>query len=82
MIDANPWKLLQENCTGCGICADVCSYEAIEMSLEMAYPQSIPGACTACGECEQECPFDAIDVAKEDPSPRRGSQYEKTVLSD
>ena len=56
------WKLAQANCTGCGICFDVCPEEAIHMPRDMAYPEPVDGKCVACMECVQECPFDAIEV--------------------
>jgi electron transfer flavoprotein alpha subunit len=56
------WKLIQPDCTGCGICADVCSYDAIQMTREMAYPKPVPSACTGCMICVGQCPFDAIEV--------------------
>jgi ferredoxin len=56
------WKLITRNCTGCGICADVCNYSAIVMSRNDPYPNTVPGACTGCLTCVEECPFDAIEV--------------------
>ncbi len=56
------WQLIEENCTGCGICFDVCPEEAIEMDRQMAYPQPVEGKCIGCMACVQECPFDAIEV--------------------
>jgi len=56
------WHLFRENCPGCGICYDVCEFNAIRMSREMAYPEPVANACTGCQTCVQECPFDAIAV--------------------
>ncbi len=58
------WSLIIENCTGCGICRDVCDSFAIKMSRQMPYPQPIEGKCEGCLECVKECPFDAIKVEK------------------
>ncbi len=58
------WTLIGRECTGCGICADVCPAAAIEMPRELAYPQPRPGRCTGCMACLDECPFDAIEVAE------------------
>jgi MinD superfamily P-loop ATPase len=74
------WRLIQQECTGCGICADVCRYDAILMTTEMAYPVAVPAACVGCMECAQQCPFDAIEVEEvsssaqrnENPTPTRG----------
>ncbi len=56
------WRLISEECVGCGICADVCGYQAIVMSRDMPYPEAVLGACTACNACVIECPFQAIEV--------------------
>jgi len=58
------WKLFTENCTGCGICLDVCPEEAILMTRKMAYPEPVQGNCIGCLECVQECPFAAIEVTE------------------
>ncbi len=55
-------KLIREQCTGCGICADLCPSEAIEMTREMAYPEFIPDLCILCLTCVEECPFEAIEL--------------------
>lgn len=58
------WQLIIENCTGCGICRDVCEDHAIKMSRKMAYPESIEGKCIGCMDCVNECPFEAIVVTQ------------------
>ena len=58
------WQLIVENCTGCGICRDVCEHSAIRMSRNMPYPEPIEGKCTGCFDCVTQCPFDAISVTK------------------
>jgi|Deesub1362B_J571_1020462.scaffolds.fasta_scaffold02237_8 heterodisulfide reductase subunit A len=60
------WRLLLENCTGCGICYDVCDFGAIRMEREMAYPEPISGRCTGCLTCARECPFGAIEVVRQE----------------
>ena len=56
------WKLMLEECIGCGICADVCQDAAIRMTREMAYPEAIPSKCVGCLICAQQCPVNAIEV--------------------
>ena len=63
------WELSQQACTGCGICADVCPHEAIDMTRAMAYPALVPLACVGCGDCVAECPVDAL-VVRESYVPR------------
>ncbi len=56
------WRLIRENCTGCGICADVCKEDALAMPREAAYPSPVPDRCTGCRTCMEECPFDAVEL--------------------
>ena len=56
------WKLIKGECTGCGICADVCPHDAITMPRETAYPEPVPSQCIGCMICVEQCPFDAIEV--------------------
>ena len=48
-----------DDCVGCGICADACPQEVIEISggtAEVVNEES----CIACGDCLEECPMGAI----------------------
>ena len=65
------WILVGQNCTGCGICADVCPHDAIAMTREMAYPEAVPLACIGCMICVAQCPFDAIEVNEASAVPER-----------
>lgn len=56
------WILIKRNCTGCGICADVCHTDAIQLEDYMAYPEAGEGKCTGCMVCYKECPFAAIEI--------------------
>ncbi len=58
------WRLDKGNCTGCGICLDVCPEEAIYMPRKAAYPESVEGKCVGCQECVDECPFEALEVTQ------------------
>ena len=58
------WRLIPGNCTGCGICADVCPHAAIAMPREAAYPAPVEGRCVGCMDCLPQCPFDAIEVCQ------------------
>ncbi|MFC1968673.1 ATP-binding protein [Chloroflexota bacterium] len=46
----------EEKCTQCGLCQDVCRFEAIE-DLKIA-----PISCEGCGFCYQICPSEAITM--------------------
>jgi formate hydrogenlyase subunit 6/NADH:ubiquinone oxidoreductase subunit I len=50
-----------EQCDGCGLCAEECPGEAVEMIAQK--PQiTKPGDCTYCGVCEEICPRSAIEL--------------------
>lgn len=49
----------KEKCTGCGLCADVCPYDAIEIVEDVAV---IKANCNLCGACLEVCEFDALEM--------------------
>lgn len=52
-----------ENCTGCGICVDVCPAGAIEVNGQAVINTD---ACTGCAVCVSECPNEAIIIAQKE----------------
>lgn len=57
-------EVIVEKCTGCGICVDICPYNAISIVDNTATIDL--DACTLCGACISECPFDALFIRKEE----------------
>jgi MinD superfamily P-loop ATPase len=54
----------QEKCTHCGICSDICAYNAIAALPKMVLV--FPELCHGCGACSYLCPEDAIsEVGRE-----------------
>jgi heterodisulfide reductase subunit A len=49
-----------EKCSGCGLCAKICPYTAIEVIDKE--PHVIQAICKGCGTCAAECPRDAIQI--------------------
>ena len=48
---------IDNNCTGCGSCEEVCTFKAIIAGM----PYAIIGErCDECGNCHEVCPADAI----------------------
>jgi len=57
-------KVIEEKCTGCGICAEVCEYNAIAVIKGKVL--IFPELCHSCGACKLFCPEDAfIEVPRE-----------------
>ncbi len=53
----------EDLCSGCRICNDLCSYNAIEFDSEKKKSSVNSAMCKACGTCVAACPSGAI-VAK------------------
>lgn len=52
---------VNENCLGCGVCAEVCALEAITIVDSRAtIDQEL---CVGCGLCADACPLEAIEPA-------------------
>ena len=57
-------RVIEEKCTGCGICADVCEFSAIAVIKGKVL--IFPELCHGCGACKLFCPEDAfIEVPRE-----------------
>ena len=53
-------KVNNEECTGCGICAEECPADAIVVEIDKA--KISEDKCTDCGTCADSCPNEAITV--------------------
>ncbi|MGA3191490.1 MAG: CoB-CoM heterodisulfide reductase HdrA2 [Candidatus Bathyarchaeia archaeon] len=49
-----------EKCKACGLCVNVCPYNAIILNKEKKCIEIIEAACSGCGTCAAECAFGAI----------------------
>ena len=54
-------KIDTEECTGCGLCVDVCENEVLDLVDDVATIVNAD-ACTGCGDCSEECPVEAITM--------------------
>jgi heterodisulfide reductase subunit A len=63
LMDAAFAEVQEDLCSGCRICNDLCSYQAIEFDSEKKKSSVNSAMCKACGTCVAACPSGAI-VAK------------------
>ena len=55
----------KEKCVGCGICAQMCPNDVIEVVKSGKwYPQFDNGHCMFCGLCVEFCPNGALSMTK------------------
>ncbi len=54
----------QSLCQKCGHCAEVCPFEAVEMSN--AHVDILPESCLGCGVCVDQCPNHAIRFVQDE----------------
>lgn len=55
------YKIDEEKCKGCTLCAKKCPVDAIK-GVRKAPHYIIDALCIGCGNCKQVCPFDAVLV--------------------
>jgi heterodisulfide reductase subunit A len=50
----------EQRCSGCGLCAEICSYGAITMKNRIAVVNEMD--CRGCGACAAICPSSAVSL--------------------
>jgi len=50
----------EEVCSGCGICASICTYHAIEINPIKRVAEVNEAVCESCGACIASCPSGAM----------------------
>lgn len=51
------YVIVEDKCSSCGLCADVCPVEAIS---PVGVYRINPELCISCGSCSESCPSAAI----------------------
>ncbi|MGC8605704.1 MAG: 4Fe-4S dicluster domain-containing protein, partial [Desulfomonilaceae bacterium] len=52
--------LREADCSQCGVCAEMCTENAINMTEEMARPEIDLDHCLFCGQCIKACPTETL----------------------
>jgi heterodisulfide reductase subunit A2 len=61
-VDAATSFIDEEICAGCGQCAQVCAFSALELHPVRGIMTANPVLCQGCGACATACPSGAINV--------------------
>jgi heterodisulfide reductase subunit A len=59
-VDAVFAEVLEDACSGCRMCNELCPYQAIEFDESRKRSRVISALCKACGTCVAACPSGAI----------------------
>jgi electron transfer flavoprotein alpha subunit len=49
----------KDTCVGCGVCAESCAFEALEVEDTASVDDD---KCTECGACVETCPVEALSI--------------------
>ena len=55
-------RLIEDKCTSCGACLNVCRFGAISRNEKTGGPLFDPILCEGCGVCKIVCEYDAIEL--------------------
>ena len=57
-------SIIEETCTGCGICVDRCQFSALELVDDII---TVNHRCVGCGVCVIECPEETLSLVLREP---------------
>lgn len=56
-------RVAEDLCSGCGVCLNLCPYNALERDPATGLTRVIEALCQGCGACVAGCPSNALDLA-------------------
>lgn len=62
-----------EECTGCGACAEICPVDAVSMEEGAAVVDS--QWCIGCGVCVPKCPTEAVYLVEKEQKPQQTKEF-------
>lgn len=71
-------KVIKENCTGCGLCVDVCAYSGIKINDEGV--AEVTESCILCGQCVDVCPAGALMMEEKKATVEDISDYKGVMV--
>jgi len=55
-------RVTEELCSGCGVCLNLCAYNALEKDPQTGLTKVVEALCQGCGACVAACPSNALDL--------------------
>jgi heterodisulfide reductase subunit A len=55
-------RVNEEHCSGCGVCLNLCPYNALERDPATGLVKVVEALCQGCGACVAGCPSKALDL--------------------
>lgn len=55
-------RIVNELCSGCGICVPACPFEALSLNKERKLAEVAEAVCEGCGTCVASCPSGALSL--------------------
>ncbi|MCK4590398.1 MAG: CoB--CoM heterodisulfide reductase iron-sulfur subunit A family protein, partial [Candidatus Latescibacteria bacterium] len=61
-VEGKVSSVWESRCTGCGMCEEICPYNAVKVDPERMVAEVNEALCKGCGACSATCRSGAIDI--------------------